>query len=69
MNSSPIVCERRTRSRTTAWSYERTGASVFFDEAQGQRIGARVRAYVRSGELLPIVPPWAGTSERSEGED
>lgn len=50
-------------------SYERTGASVFFDEAQGQRIGARVRAYLGSGELLPIVPSRARIPERSEGAD
>lgn len=36
-------------------SYERTGAPVFFDAAQGKRITARARAYVRSGELLPIA--------------
>ena len=35
-------------------SYERTGAPVFFDAAQGKRIAARARAYVRSGELLPL---------------
>jgi hypothetical protein len=34
--------------------YERTGATVFFDAVQGKRIAARARAYVRSGELLPI---------------
>ena len=35
-------------------SYERTGAPVFFDAAQGKRIAARAREYVRSGELLPV---------------
>jgi hypothetical protein len=50
-------------------SYERTGASVFFDEAQGQRIEARVRAYVQSGELLPVELARASTSERSEAAD
>jgi hypothetical protein len=37
-------------------SYERTGASVFFDAAQGKRIASRAREYVRSGELLPVPP-------------
>jgi hypothetical protein len=36
-------------------SYERTGARVFFDADQGARIAARARAYIRSGELLPVV--------------
>jgi hypothetical protein len=36
-------------------SYERSGAHVFFDADQGKRIAARARAYVRSGELLPIA--------------
>jgi hypothetical protein len=36
-------------------SYERTGAPVFFDAAQGKRIAERARAYVRSGELLPLA--------------
>jgi hypothetical protein len=35
-------------------SYRRTGAPVFFDAEQGQRITTRARAYVRSGELLPV---------------
>ena len=35
-------------------SYERTGAPVFFDADQGKRIAARARAYVKSGELLPV---------------
>jgi hypothetical protein len=35
-------------------SYRRTGAPVFFDADQGQRIAARARTYVRSGELLPV---------------
>jgi hypothetical protein len=35
--------------------YERTGAPVFFDAAQGKRIAARARVYVRSGELLPVA--------------
>jgi hypothetical protein len=37
-------------------SYERTGAPVFFDEAQGRCIEQRARAYVGSGELAPIGP-------------
>jgi hypothetical protein len=37
-------------------SYERTGVSVFFDADQGRRIAAKARAYVRSGELLPVTP-------------
>jgi hypothetical protein len=36
-------------------SYERTGAPVFFDAAQGKRIASRARAYVRSGELSPVA--------------
>jgi hypothetical protein len=36
-------------------SYERTGAPVFFDAAQGRRIAARARAYVTTGELFPVV--------------
>jgi hypothetical protein len=36
-------------------SYERSGAPVFFDAQQGARIGARARAYVRTGELLPVA--------------
>jgi hypothetical protein len=35
-------------------SYERTGGPVFFDAAQGKRIAARARAYVKSGELVPV---------------
>jgi hypothetical protein len=35
-------------------SYERTGAPVFFDEAQGQRIEASAKRYLSSGELLPL---------------
>ena len=35
-------------------SYERTGAPVFFDADQGKRIAARARAYVKSGELVPV---------------
>ena len=35
-------------------SYERSGAAVFFDADQGRRIAARARAYVKSGELLPV---------------
>jgi len=35
-------------------SYERSGAPVFFDADQGKRIAARARAYVKSGELLPV---------------
>ncbi len=38
-------------------SYERSGAPVFFDADQGKRIAARARAYVRSGELLPVYQP------------
>jgi hypothetical protein len=37
-------------------SYERSGAAVFFDADQGKRIAAKARAYVRSGELLPVTP-------------
>jgi len=37
-------------------SYERSGAPVFFDAEQGKRIAATARAYVRSGELLPVTP-------------
>ncbi len=37
-------------------SYERTGAPVFFDEAQGRCIERRAAAYVRSGELAPTGP-------------
>ena len=36
-------------------SYERSGAPVFFDAQQGMRIAARARAYVRTGELLPVA--------------
>jgi hypothetical protein len=36
-------------------SYERSGAPVFFDPDQGKRIAARARAYVKSGELAPVV--------------
>ena len=36
-------------------SYERSGAPVFFDPQQGARIAARARAYVRTGELLPVA--------------
>ena len=36
-------------------SYQRTGAAVFFDDAQGKRITARAREYVRTGELLPVA--------------
>jgi len=35
--------------------YERSGAPVFFDADQGKRIAAWARAYVRSGELVPVV--------------
>jgi hypothetical protein len=35
-------------------SYERTGAPVFFDDAQGRRIEAWARRYLASGELLPF---------------
>jgi len=35
-------------------SYERSGAPVFFDADQGKRIAARARAYVKSGELVPV---------------
>jgi hypothetical protein len=35
-------------------SYERSGAPVFFDADQGKRITARARAYVKSGELVPV---------------
>jgi hypothetical protein len=35
-------------------SYERSGAPVFFDAAQGERIAARARAYVERGELAPV---------------
>jgi hypothetical protein len=35
-------------------SYERSGAPVFFDAEQGKRIAARARAYVDSGELVPV---------------
>lgn len=35
-------------------SYERTGAPVFFDADQGKRIAARARAYLKSGELVPV---------------
>jgi hypothetical protein len=37
-------------------SYVRTGGPVFFDAAQGRRIGERARAYVASRELLPLGP-------------
>jgi hypothetical protein len=36
-------------------SYERSGASVFFDADQGKRIASKARAYVRSGELSPVT--------------
>jgi hypothetical protein len=36
-------------------SYERSGAAVFFDADQGKRIAAKARAYVRSGELSPVM--------------
>ncbi|HEX8795727.1 MAG TPA: hypothetical protein VF765_32480 [Polyangiaceae bacterium] len=36
-------------------SYERSGAPVFFDADQGKRIAARARAYVKSGELVPVL--------------
>ena len=35
-------------------SYEHSGAPVFFDAEQGKRIAARARAYVKSGELVPV---------------
>ena len=35
-------------------SYARSGGPVFFDADQGRRIAARARAYVASGELLPV---------------
>ncbi len=35
-------------------SYERSGAPVFFDADQAKRIAARARAYVASGELVPV---------------
>jgi hypothetical protein len=35
-------------------SYERSGAPVFFDAEQGKRIAGRARAYVKSGELVPV---------------
>jgi hypothetical protein len=35
-------------------SYERSGAPVFFDAEQGKQIAARARAYVKSGELVPV---------------
>jgi hypothetical protein len=37
-------------------SYERTGAPVFFGEAQGRCIERRARAYVQTGELVPVPP-------------
>jgi hypothetical protein len=45
-----------------AMSYERSGAPVFFDAEQGKRIAARARAYVKSGELVP-VPLARGASD------
>jgi hypothetical protein len=35
-------------------SYERSGAPVFFDGAQGKRIAARTLEYLKSGELVPV---------------
>lgn len=35
-------------------SYERSGAPVFFDADQGRRIAERARAYVKTGELVPV---------------
>jgi hypothetical protein len=35
-------------------SYDRSGAPVFFDADQGRHIVAKARAYVKSGELLPV---------------
>ena len=35
-------------------SYERSGAPVFFDDDQAKRIAAHARAYVKSGELVPV---------------
>ena len=43
-----------SRVADNVMSYERTGAPVFFDAEQGKRIAAKARAYVRSGELLPV---------------
>ncbi len=40
--------------RDNVMSYERSGAPVFFDADQGKRIAARARAYVESGELVPV---------------
>ncbi len=38
-------------------SYTRTGGPVFFDEAQGHRIEAWARRYVKTGELSPVGSP------------
>jgi hypothetical protein len=38
-------------------SYERSGAPVFFDAAQGRRIEARARDYWLTGEILPSSAP------------
>jgi hypothetical protein len=40
--------------RDNVMSYERSGAPVFFDADQGKRIAARARAYLKSGELVPV---------------
>jgi hypothetical protein len=41
--------------RDNVMSYERSGAPVFFDAAQGKRIAARAKEYVTSGELSVLV--------------
>lgn len=42
--------------RDNVMSYERSGAPVFFDAAQGKRIAARAKEYVASGELSVFTP-------------
>jgi hypothetical protein len=43
-----------THELDNVMSYERSGGPVFFDAEQGRRIAARARAYVTTGELVPV---------------
>jgi hypothetical protein len=39
-------------------SYTRTGAPVFFDDAQSARVRALARRFLASGRLVDVGPPW-----------
>jgi hypothetical protein len=39
-------------------SYTRTGAEVFFDEAQATRVRALATRFLASGRLVDVGPPW-----------